>query len=68
MHRQRITCVGVISHWAYVDVPGIGISYFIDSDKLADFMAERFPDAERIKRLPESELIEEIPNEPYVII
>lgn len=43
---REVTAVGVISHWAYMDIPGIGVSYFIGNEKLAGFLAKRFPDAE----------------------
>lgn len=42
---REITCTERISCWAYVNVPGIGAAYFIGNETLAEFIAERFPDA-----------------------
>lgn len=46
VYDKKITASDVISHWAYVDIPGIGAAYFIGNEKLGEFLAERFPDAE----------------------
>lgn len=46
VYSRDITAVGVISHWAYVDIPGVGLAYFIGNGNLAEFLAERFPNAE----------------------
>lgn len=42
---QKIICSEVISHYAYVNLPGVGVAYFIGNEKLAGVLAERFPDA-----------------------
>lgn len=44
---RQITEINVISHWAYVNIPGIGAAYFVGNEKLAEFIVERFPDAEK---------------------
>lgn len=45
--RREITETDTISYWAFVNIPGIGMAYFIGNEKLAEFIVERFPDAEK---------------------
>jgi hypothetical protein len=49
VHSEKVTALAAISHWAYVDIPGVGNAYFVGNEKLVDFLAERFPDAKRRK-------------------
>jgi len=49
VHSEKVTASDVISHWAYVDIPGVGNAYFIGNKKLTEFLTERFPDAEKVK-------------------
>lgn len=44
---REITDVDTISHWAFVNIPGIGMAYFVGNEKLVEFIVERFPDAEK---------------------
>jgi hypothetical protein len=45
VHSQNITCSKVLTHWAYLELPGIGAAYFVGNEKLAEVLVERFPDA-----------------------
>lgn len=49
VHAKEITSVGMITHWAYVDIPDIGCAYFVGNKHLEAFIIERFHDAERVQ-------------------
>lgn len=45
VHSQKITGIDTLTHWACVDLPGIGVAYFVGNEKLVGVLAERFPGA-----------------------
>jgi hypothetical protein len=42
---ENITQTKEITHYAFISIEGVGVSYFIGNDSIESFLRSRFPDA-----------------------